>query len=420
MLFLFTLIFPLSAIAGLSIEITKGIDSPTKIAVAPIVFDGDQLSEDIAIIVQDDLERSGLFEPIFRENMLSFPSSIKDVYFRDWLILGAEYLVVGNLLINNGIYQVTFSLLEVHSSRLVFTKIAKGSKNQLRDLAHHISDEVYQAVTGIAGAFSTRVAYVTSIKLDSKIKYKLMVADVDGARERLILESNHPIMSPSWSPDAKELVYVSFETGRPAVFRQKLANGRRKQLTNFKGLNGAPSWSPDGKKLALVLSKDGNPEVYTYDLKSEEFTRHTNHFAIDTEPNWTPDSKSLVFTSDRGGSPQIYRLKLKTSEIERLTFRGTYNARPRLAANGRTLVMVHRSAQQFHIATQDLVNGDLRILTNTSLDESPTVAPNSAMLLYATKINNKGVLAAVSLDAGVKFLLPSKQGDVREPAWSPK
>ncbi|MBT5411868.1 MAG: Tol-Pal system protein TolB, partial [Cellvibrionales bacterium] len=191
-------------------------------------------------------------------------------------------------------------------------------------------------------------------------------------------------------------------------------------LTDFRGLNGAPSWSPDGKKLALVLSKDGNPEIYTFDLSKEEFIRHTNHFAIDTEPNWAPDSKSLVFTSDRGGSPQIYRLILKNGEVQRLTFRGSYNARPRLASNGRTLVMIHRSAHQFHIATQDLVNGDLRILSNTSLDESPTVSPNSAMLLYATKINNRGVLAAVSLDAGVKFLLPSKQGDVREPAWSPK
>ena len=147
----------------------------------------------------------------------------------------------------------------------------------------------------------------------------------------------------------------------------------------------------------MVLSKDGNPEVYTFDLRSRKFARHTNHFAIDTEPNWTPDSKSLVFTSDRGGSPQIYKVDLRTSKVKRLTFRGSYNARPSLAADGRTLVMIHRSGKQFHIATQDLVTGDLRILTNTSLDESPTVAPNSAMLLYATKKNNKGVLAAVSL-----------------------
>ncbi|MFT7266696.1 MAG: TolB protein [Porticoccus sp.] len=418
--FLLALVYPVAATASLTIEITKGVDNPTKIGISPITQDGAILPEDIGGIVEENLRRSGLFGPIPRKDMLSFPRSAKEVYVRDWLILGVEYLLVGNALLHDGVYQITFSLIEVHSSRVAFTKIAKGSIGQLRDLAHYISDEVYLAVTGIPGAFSTRVAYVAAVALNGKTRFKLMVADADGAREKLLLESNHPIMSPSWSPDAKELVYVSFETGRPAIFRQKLSNANREQLTNFKGLNGAPSWSPDGKKLALVLSKDGNPEIYTFDLRSHKFSRHTNHFAIDTEPCWSPDSKFLIFTSDRGGSPQIYKLELKTGKVNRLTFRGTYNARPRLAADGRTLVMIHRSEQQFHIATQDLVTGDLRILTNTSLDESPTVAPNSAMLLYATKKNNKGVLAAVSLDAGVKFFLPSRQGDVREPAWSPK
>jgi len=418
--FLLALAYPVATTASLTIEITKGVDNPTKIGISPITQDGAILPEDIGDIIEENLRRSGLFGPIPRKDMLSFPRSVKEVYARDWLILGVEYLLVGNALLHNGVYQITFSLIEVHSSRVAFTKVAKGSIGQLRDLAHHISDEVYLAVTGIPGAFSTRIAYVTAVALNGKTRFKLMVADADGAREKLLLESNHPIMSPSWSPDAKELVYVSFETGRPAIFRQKLSNANREQLTNFKGLNGAPSWSPDGRKLALVLSKDGNPEIYTFDLRSHKFARHTNHFAIDTEPCWSPDSKFLIFTSDRGGSPQVYKLELKTGKVNRLTFHGAYNARPRLAADGRTLVMIHRSEQQFHIATQDLVTGDLRILTNTSLDESPTVAPNSAMLLYATKKNNKGVLAAVSLDAGVKFFLPSRQGDVREPAWSPK
>tara|TARA_R110001592_G_scaffold362635_1_gene677501 strand:+ start:76521 stop:77807 length:1287 start_codon:yes stop_codon:yes gene_type:complete len=414
------LIFPLTVLADLTIEITKGVDNPTRIGISPITRDGRSLPEDVSKIVSADLQRSGLFRPIPKENMLSFPSTVKEVYYRDWRILGVEYLVVGKTSLRDDVYQITFSLVEVHSSRVVFTKVVKGSNNQLRDLAHYISDEVYQAVTGIPGAFSTRVAYVSALPSSGKMQFKLMVADVDGARERLLLESKQPIMSPAWSPDAKELVYVSFETGRPAIFRQNLATAAREQLTNFRGLNGAPDWSPDGRTLALVLSKDGNPEIYTFDLQSRKFTRRTQHFAIDTEPNWTPDGRSLIFTSDRGGSPQIYKLTIATGRVERLTFTGSYNARPRLAKDGRTLVMVHRNNGKFHIASQDLVTGDLRVLTQTYLDESPTVAPNGAMLLYATKQGNKGVLAAVSLDAGVKFLLPARHGDVREPAWSPK
>ena len=409
-----------SASAEFAIEITQGVDNPTRIAISPMTLGGRALPEDISKIVSADLDRSGLFSSISRQNMLSFPARENDVYLRDWRVLGAEYLVVGDVTDQGGSYKVTFSLMEMAGGRKLFTKAVDGKAAQLRDIAHHISDQVYETITGIPGAFSTRIAYVSAIPKNGKMSFRLMVSDADGARERLLLASDEPIMSPAWSPDARELVYVSFETGRPAIFRQNLATAAREQLTNFRGLNGAPSWSPDGRKLALVLSKDGNPELYTFDLITRKFTRLTTHFAIDTEPNWMPDGKSLVFTSDRGGAPQIYKLTIASGQVERLTFTGSYNARPRLAPDGRTLVMVHRDKGDFHIASQDLVTGDLRVLTQTYLDESPTVAPNGAMLIYATKQGSKGVLAAVSLDAGVKFLLPATVGDVREPAWSPK
>ncbi len=409
-----------SALAEFTIEITQGVDNPTRIAISPITLGGKALPEDISKIVSADLDRSGLFSSIPRQNMLSFPARESDVYFRDWRILGTEYLVVGDVAQQAGSYKVTFSLMEVAGGRKLFTKAVDGQAAQLRDMAHYISDQIYETITGIPGAFSTRIAYVSAVPQNGKMSFRLMVSDADGARERLLLESKQPIMSPAWSPDARELVYVSFETGRPAIFRQNLATAAREQLTNFRGLNGAPAWSPDGRKLALVLSKDGNPEIYTLDLTTRQFTRVTTHFAIDTEPNWMPDGKSLVFTSDRGGAPQIYKLIIASGQVERLTFAGSYNARPRLAPDGRTLVMVHRNNGDFHIASQDLVTGDLRVLTQTYLDESPTVAPNGAMLIYATKQGSKGVLAAVSLDQGVKFLLPATVGDVREPAWSPK
>lgn len=413
--------FAITARAELTIEITQGVDDPTVIAVSPIEAGNAVLPENISEIVSADLRRSGLFNTIDRGNMLSFPREASEVYFRDWRVLGAQYLVYGKGERQpDGRLKVTFSLVEVAGEKTVLAQVVHGNDNNLRDIAHYISDKVYEAITGIRGAFSTRIAYVTATAGgNNRLIYRLMVADADGARERLMLESREPLMSPGWSPDGKELVYVSFETGRPAIFRQRLGDANREQLTNFKGLNGAPAWSPDGRKLALVLSKDGNPEIYTLDLGSRQFTRITNHFSIDTEPNWTPDGKALIFTSDRGGSPQIYKLTLASGQLERLTFRGSYNARPRLAPDGRTLVMVHRDGGAFHIASQDLVSGDFRILTSTYLDESPTVAPNGAMLLYATKRGTNNLLAAVSIDAGVKFLLPAREGDVREPAWSP-
>ncbi len=403
--------------AELTIEITQGMDNPTPIAVVPTGWSGQPLSENISAIVEADLTRSGQFRAIPKADMLSFPRTDKEVFYRDWRILGSEYLLTNSLRSTpEGGYSLDFALFDVLSQRKVLQRNITAGPNNLRDMAHAVSDAVYEAVTGIRGAFSTKVIYVEAFGND---KFRLMVADADGARPKVLLDSAHPIMSPVWSPNGKEVAYVSFETGRPAIFRQVIATGERQQLTNFQGLNGAPTWSPDGKKLAMVLSKDGNPEVYTLDIASGTFTRVTRHFAIDTEPSWTKDGKSLIFTSDRGGKPQIYQVTLASGRIERLTFEGDYNARARLSPDGKTLVMVHRYSGVFHIATQDLESGDLRVLTETHLDESPSIAPNGAMLIYATKYQGKGILAAVSLDAGVKFRLPSKQGDVREPSWSP-
>ncbi|BFM07403.1 Tol-Pal system beta propeller repeat protein TolB [Halioxenophilus aromaticivorans] len=410
-----------NAAAELTIEITQGIDNPTSIAIAPFKADG-TLPEDVAAIVSADLQRSGQFAPVNRKNMLSFPQSAGEVYYRDWRALNTEFLVIGGLTpVANG-YQFWFELYDILNQKQMLKRTVSAGAGDLRSLAHYASDVIYEEITGIRGAFSTKMIYVEVMRDLNNPKnssYRLMHADVDGAREKELLRSQQPLLSPRWSPDGKRVTYVSFETSRPAIFVQEIATGKRQQVTNFKGLNGAPAWSPDGKNLAFVLSKDGNPEIYTLELITGKYTRVTNHFAIDTEPSWTADGKGIIFTSNRGGQPQIYQVDLASGRTERVTFYGDYNARSSLAPDGKTMVMVHRQNGVFHIAAQDMATGDIRILTETKLDESPSIAPNGAMLLYATQENGKGILGAVSLDAGVKFKLPSKRGDVREPAWSP-
>ena len=416
----------LAARAELTIEITRGVDNPTKIAVVPMELAGSEaLPENISQIINADLERSGQFATIPQRDMLSFPGREQEVYFRDWRVVGAQYLLIGRLESVEGRLRVNYELFDVINQRKVLRRQqVEGRESQLRAMAHHISDKVYEAITGIRGAFSTEIIYVEALPNDKSgpefnETFRLMLADADGRNPRMLLQSKDPILSPSWSPDGNRVAYVSFETTRPAIFVQNLESGQREQLTDFRGLNGAPSWSPDGKKLALVLSKDGNPEIYTLDLNSNRFTRVTNHFAIDTEPNWTGDGKGIIFTSNRGGKPQIYQVTLASGQVERLTFEGDYNARPRISPDGKTMVMVHQRNNVFHIAAQDLETGTLRILTETHLDESPSIAPNGAMLMYATRRGDKGVLAVVSLDAGTRYFLPSEEGNVREPAWSP-
>lgn len=407
--------------AELTIEITKGVDNPTPIAVAPFAGAGDTAQEDLPGIVAADLERSGLFRSIPPKDMLSFPKNQAEIFYRDWRILGASYLVIGRLQQEPNRFVLEYELYDVLAQRRLFGRSINSGPNGLRDLAHKVSDDVYEAITGIRGAFSTKILYIEDLVSPGKGRYRLVKADADGAREQVLFSSDQPIMSPAWSSDLTQIAYVSFETSRPAIFRQKVSTGEREQVTNFTGLNGAPAFSPDDSKLALTLSKDGNPEIYILDLATKKLTRVTRTSAavIDTEPNWTADGKGIIFTSNRGGNPQIYQVGLASGRVERLTFDGDYNARPRVSPDGKSLVMVHREDGVFHIAWQDIASGDMRILTETWLDESPSIAPNGAMLLYATQHNNKGVLAAVSIDAGVKFRLPSKKGNVREPAWSP-
>ena len=170
----------------------------------------------------------------------------------------------------------------------------------------------------------------------------------------------------------------------------------------------------------MVLSKDGSPDIYVLDIETRRLRRITRHYGIDTEPSWTPDGKAIIFTSSRGGKPQIYQMTLRDLSIERLTFEGDYNAKASILPDGSGIIMVHRREGIYHIALFDMNRGRISILTETSLDESPSIAPNGSMLIYATQVNNNGILAAVSVDSRVKFNLPSSEGDVREPAWSPK
>lgn len=405
-----------------TIIIDAGYDKQTSIAVVPFSqgpeFDGLQpLSE----IVEFDLARSGQFAPTVPENMLSYPTRRADVFFRDWRVLGVEYLVIGRTGIDtSGKLRVDYHLFDVFNEREMIVDAVTASRTQWRDAAHHVADAVFEAITGIRGAFSTRILYVLAQDVATPSeRFSLQMADADGQRTQTLFSSTEPLLSASWAPDGKSVTYVSFETGRQAIVLQDLVTGNRQLITSFSGINGSPVLSPDGQRIAMVLSKDGNPEIYVMSLSDRSLRRVTRHHAIDTEPSWTEDGRHLIFTSDRGGRPQIYKVELASNFVERLTFEGAYNASATLLPDGEHLVYVHRRNGIDHIAWQDLKRDDVRVLTQTSLDESPSVAPNGTMLIYATQVEGRGILAVVSIDGRVKYRLPSSSGDVREPAWSP-
>ncbi|RRQ23017.1 Tol-Pal system beta propeller repeat protein TolB [Thiohalobacter thiocyanaticus] len=408
--------------AELTIEITSGTEGALPIAVVPFGWGGPGVPpEDVAGIVAADLTRSGQFAPLPEADMLSKPVRPEDISFRDWRAVGVDNLVIGRITPQGeGRYTVDFRLFDVFRGRQLSGYSFPTTRERLRETAHRVADIVYEALTGERGAFRTWIAYVTVTGDGDDRRYSLQVADSDGHNPRTVLRSRQPLMSPAWSPDARRLAYVTFEQETAEIYVQELASGERRKVASHQGINGAPAWSPDGRRLALTLSQDGNAEIYILSLDSDRLRRLTRHPGIDTEPAWAPDGRSLVFTSDRGGSPQLYRLAIDGGRPERLTFEGGYNASADFAPDGRHLALLHRDGRgAYRVAVQDLERGMLNLVSEGQLDESPSFAPNGRMILYATEVGGRGVLAAASVDGRVGQRLRLQEGVVREPAWSP-
>jgi len=401
--------------AQLRIEIVGSGATQIPIAIAPFK-DENALPQSVTTVVAADLQRSGLFKLVDSGGLATIPVEPPQVDYAMWRTRGADVLAIGAVsALPNGQFDVRFRLMDILKQQQLTGFAYQVNAQQLRRTAHKIADAIYEALTGDVGMFGTRIAYI--VKKGSR--YELQVADADGYGAQVVLASNEPIISPAWSPDGTRLAYVSFEHKKAMVYMQSLETGSRTVIANYKGSNSAPAWSPDGKRLAMVLSKDGNSQIYLVNPDGGGLTRLSTSGAIDTEPNFSPDGQSILFTSDRGGSPQIYRMPVSGGNAERLTFDGTYNVTPRFAPDGKSFVFVQRNNGHFNIATQDFVSGQSQLLTEGSLDESPSFSPNGRIILYATSEGGRGILATVSSDGRVRQRLSVEAGDVLEPAWGP-
>jgi TolB protein len=408
--------------AQLRIEITQGVSEAVPVAIVPFAFEGDgSPAVDVAQVIQDDLAFSGRFAPMDRRDMVSRPTRPEEVRLEDWRLLKTDVVVVGRIKpTGQGRFEIEFHVFDVFRGQPLMGYSLPVAAGNLRNAGHRIADMIFERLTGVPGIFSTRIAYVTVDQHEGRARYRLWLADADGARPNAIAESARPIMSPAWSPDSRRIAYVSFEAGVSKIFVQEIATGRREVVSQQPGINGAPAWSPDGSRLALVLGGlDGNLDIYVLTLSNKELRRITRHPAIDTEPSWAPDGRSIYFTSDRAGGPQVYRVGLDGENPRRVTFEGNYNARPRVSPDGEQLAVVHNDRGNFRIALVDMRRGGLRVLSDGRQDESPSFAPNGSMIIYATREGARSVLSAVSTDGRVRQRIAATEGDVREPVWSP-
>ena len=403
----------------LILEITKGSDNPYSLAL--LNFDGSETKiYEVSNIVKNDLNRTGEFRILDNKQLLSIPTNEDNLNYSDFKLLGIDYIVMGSLEEEDtSNISAVYKIFSVQKESQLRTSTVYGVPNKLKQLAHYISDGIYEEVTGLKGVASTRLLYVTEEFSGGISQFKLNVADADGSNEQILLRSNEPIISPSWSPDSKKVAYVSFETGMAKVFIQNIATGKREIILENKFQISSPSWSPNGKFMALTLYQDGNAEIYILNLKNKNLTRLTNHYSIDTESSWSPNGLKIMFTSGRSGSPQLYEINLKkfNAKPQRITFEGNYNAKGSYLPNGEGVVFVHRKNSNFQIALKYFNENFVRPLTNSQLDESPSISANGNVIIYAISENEIGLLAGVTL-SGARFRLPIKKGEVREPSWS--
>jgi TolB protein len=420
---LFGLALSQAAVAQVNLIVVNGELKRTPVAVVPFGWEGQspQAPLDIADVISSDLYRSGRFAPVAERDMLQKPTTGAEVDFDDWTILGIDAVIVGQVVqTGENAYTVRFQLFDpIRQTQLVGYQMP-ASRGTMRRVAHRAADMIYEKLTGIKGVFATKVAFVSALKNGNNDQFRLIVADYDGENEAIVMESTDPIMSPAWSPDSRRLAYVSFEGSKSAIYVQTLRSGNRIMVSGDPGINGAPAFSPDGRNLVVTLGGvDGNLDIYVLDLASKQKKRLTTHRAIDTEGTWSPDGRYIYFTSDRAGGPQIYRISANGGTPERVTFEGSYNARPRLSPDGEKLALLTLDRGNYRIGIMDLERKNLLVLSRGRQDESPSFAPNSDILIYATRQSGNGVLETVSADGLIRARLESGQGDVREPVWSP-
>lgn len=420
-IFSLIVLFSSNVYALLEIEITEGIESALPVAITPVSGDAPIDAILLESVVLSDLHRSGYFSIVDKKNYPQQTIQLDQVEYSKWRSVGIEALLVIEVTnADENKLRVQFKLYDLVRKNRMLGHSVTTSKNQLRKVAHKISDVVYEKLTGVKGAFSTRIAYISEASgKKGKKNFQLQIADADGFNPRTVFSSAKQLMSPTWAPDGRRVAYVSFENERTEIFVQDVTTGARSKVSSEPGINSAPAWSPDGSYIAMTLSSTGNPEIFIMDVEARKLRKLTNHYGIDTEPAWSPDGRFIYFTSNRSGSPQVYQVPFGGGTPKRITFEGNYNAGPTVSADGKFVAMVHRSDDDYRIGILELQRNTFRMLTDGVSDEAPSFAPNGSMIIYSTRYNNSTALYAVSADGRVRQRLRLQKEKVREPAWSP-
>jgi TolB protein len=411
--------------AQLTIDMNRPTFEPVPIAI--VDFAGDRVGADIANVVRNDLQNSGLFRSIPPGSFIQ-----KDVnanappQFPAWRQIGAAGVVVGQVSQAGGNIKVDFRLWDVvvgnQAAGLSFT----SQPANWRRLAHIIADAIYKRVTGEEGYFDTRIAYVAESGPGNARVKRIAIMDQDGANNRYITDGRTIAITPRFSPTLQEIVYMAYAEDRspPRVYLQSVDSGRRELLGNFPGMSFAPRFSPDGTKVVMSISENGQSDIYEMDVRGRALRRLTKTPAIDTSPCYSNDGSQIVFNSDRGGSQQLYVMSAGGGGERRISFGEGRYATPVWSPRGDWIAFTKITAGAFGIGVMRADGGGERMLASGFLVEGPTWAPNGRVLAFfrqqPSSAGRAGSVTLHQIDITGRFerQIPTA-GDASDPAWSP-
>ena len=427
---LFSLIFNPAYSEDLRIKINSGQVEPLPIAIANFTGQSGEPSKvgmQISNVISNNLVGSGQFKAVESAAFIAPPTSPSvRPNFTDWSPLGIKALITGSVKsINNEQIEVEFRLWDVIAETdLVGLRLTVTSK-AWRRVAHIISDEIFERLSGDSGYFDTRIVYVSETGPQNKRIKRLAIMDQDGENHQFLTDGNFLVLTPRFSPTSQEITFLAYFKNEPRVYIFNLETGQQELLGSFPGMTFAPRFSPSGEKIIMSLAEKGVTDIYTMDLNNQEVSRLTNSPSIDTSPSFSPDGKQIIFNSDRGGSQQLYVMDSNGRNVKRISYgKGRY-ATPVWAPKGDLIAFTKMLKNKFYIGVISPDGSGERLLAEGYLVEGPTWAPNGRVLMYFKQKApiDDGKSSSVNLYkidiTGFRETRLVTPSDGSDPAWSP-